>query len=170
MGNWSVVVLNQSTADFPRAVLQIILAFDLERTIYSNTILDSFVSSLNRLFYFGQQFFGKMQLPLMNCFSQLSLSLYRKFRVSYLTCSRGGRLRLQLFSILTGCSVCSGRISSLMGLLAMDRHKRKMPVFGHLSDTKVWRLRVNLSSGGDTAQTVPRLSQAQRCFFHFCIL
>lgn len=76
MGTWPVVVLSQNPADLPKAALQIILAFDLERTIYSNTILGSFLSSVNPLFYFGQQFFGKMQLSLMNCFPQLSLSLH----------------------------------------------------------------------------------------------
>lgn len=80
MGNRPVVVLSQSTADFQKAVLQIILTFDLERTIYFDTILDSFLPALNLLFYFGQQFFGKMQLSSTNCFSQLSLSLYQKIQ------------------------------------------------------------------------------------------
>lgn len=94
MGNQLVKVLSQSTADFLKAVLQIILTFDLKKTTYSDPILDSFLSALNLLFYFGQQFFGIMQLSLMNCFSQLSLSMYQKFRVIWSTCSRRIRLRL----------------------------------------------------------------------------
>lgn len=123
MGNWPEVVPSHSTADFSKAGLQILLAFDLERTIYSKPILDSFLSPLNT--YFGQQFFGKMQLSLMNCFSHMSLSLYRKFRVIYLTCSRDVRQRLQLFSILTGVFPLLGSVH-WWGLLAMDRHRRKM--------------------------------------------